>query len=285
VRPGPVLITGAHGQLGSVLASVMSGDVRLAALARSDLDVTDARAVDRVIADLRPAAVINCASYNDVDGAETNAMSALAVNAFAVQALARASDACGAVFVHYSTDFVFDGSATAPMTEADAPNPQSVYAASKLLGEWFALESPGAYVLRVESLFGGGAAFAHRSSLDKIVAALDRGDEVPVFVDRTVSPSHVGDIARATRALLEARPAPGLYHCVNTGAATWEAVAREAARQLGKEPRLRLLRMDDVKLAASRPRYCAMKNAKLAAAGIPMPSWQDALARTIAAQV
>ena len=102
----------------------------------------------------RPDVVVNCAADNDVDGAETEPLRALAVNAFAVRALARAADECGAALVHYSTDFVFDGTASRPYVETDEPNPQGVYAASKLLGEWFALEARRGFVLRVESLFG-----------------------------------------------------------------------------------------------------------------------------------
>jgi dTDP-4-dehydrorhamnose reductase len=223
--------------------------------------------------------VINCASYNDVDAAEARPRHALEVNAFAVRTLARAAAAHGAVLIHYSTDFVFDGTATRPHVETDPTNPQSVYAASKLLGEWFALEAPDAYVLRVESLFGAGGEHGRRSSLDRIVEGLVAGADVPVFTDRTVSPSYVFDVAAATRAVVEQRPPAGLYHCVNGGAATWEAVALEAARLLGRTPRLRPLTLADVTLAAPRPAYCAMSNAKLASAGITMPTWQDAIGR------
>jgi dTDP-4-dehydrorhamnose reductase len=207
---------------------------------------------------------------------------ALEVNAFGVRAVARAAAAAGALLVHYGTDFVFDGQGASPYTEEDAPNPQSVYAASKLLGEWFALEAPGAYVLRVESLFGLASATGQRSSLETIVARIAAGDEAPVFTDRTVSPSSVIDVASATLAVVERRPPAGLYHCVNTGAATWDAIAREAARQMGTPARLIPITLDQVRLAAPRPRYCALSNAKLAAAGIPMRTWQDALAAWLA---
>ncbi len=154
----------------------------------------------------------------------------LAVNAFAVQSLARAAAAARAVFVHYSTDFVFDGLADAPYVETDAANPRSVYGQSKLIGEWLATEAPKAYVLRVESLFGGPAA---RSSVDKIVAALRAGHEAPVFVDRIVSPSYVEDVAEATWALVSTAAQTGVYHVVNTGAASWYDLGQEVARLLG----------------------------------------------------
>ena len=101
-----------------------------------------------------PRLIVNGAAFTNVDAAEDQPLEALRVNAFAVRALARAARAHGATLVHYSTDFVFDGTASQPYTESDRPNPLSTYAASKLLGEWFALDAPRAYVLRVESLFG-----------------------------------------------------------------------------------------------------------------------------------
>ena len=110
--------------------------------------------------------------------------------------LARAAEDVNARLVHYSTDFVFDGSATTPYTEDVRPSPRGIYAASKLLGEWFALEAPHAYVLRVESLFGSPAHWTgRRGTLDGIVSNLEQGREVRAFTDRTVSPGYVVDIA------------------------------------------------------------------------------------------
>jgi dTDP-4-dehydrorhamnose reductase len=115
------------------------------------------------------------------------------------------------------------------------------------------------------------------------VAGLRQGREVTVFRDRVVSPSYLGDVAAATRHLLETAAAPGLYHCVNSGQATWLEVAEEAARQLGVVPRLRPITMDDAEMRARRPRFCALSNRKLAAAGWAMPAWKDALQRWIGA--
>ena len=185
-----------------------------------------------------------------------------------------------AVLVHYSTDFIFDGAADQPYTETSAPRPQSVYAASKLLGEWFAQEAPAHYVLRVESLFGGLTRL--KSSLDTIIARLATGVPVRVFTDRVVSPSYVWDVAEATASLLRLRPPFGIYHCVNSGHATWHDVAVAAARQLGTPALVEPITLAEVHLRASRPRYCALSNDKLRAAGIPMPTWQDALAREVA---
>ena len=274
-----VLVTGARGQLAAAIIDACAGGADVLALSHAELDITDAAAVmTRMRAD-RPDVIFNCAAYNMVDQAEDDPQQALNVNAFAVRALARASIDVGATLVHYSTDFVFDGHSSRPYTEEDAPNPQSVYAQSKLLGEWFALEVPRGFVLRVESLFGGKAA---KSSVDRIAKAIAEGHEARVFADRTVSPSYVVDVAAATTALIE-RGEPGLYHCVGTGYATWLELAQEIARILGKADAARLVpvSMGDSRLRASRPQFAALANDKIRKV-VEMPTWQDALRRYLA---
>jgi dTDP-4-dehydrorhamnose reductase len=277
-----ILVVGASGRLGCAVVRQFAGWADVTATAREQLDVCDRRAVLDLVAGLRPAALVNCAAYNDVDGAEDAPVDALKVNAFAVRTLAEAAGSVDATLVHYSTDFVFDGKADRPYTEDDPPNPRSTYACSKLLGEWLAAGAVRHYVLRVESLFGSPAERVRPTSVDRIVEAVLARREVRVFADRTVSPSYVDDVARATRVLLERGATPGLYHCVNSGSCTWEALAREVGRQLGVEPRLRPVRMADVAMRARRPLYCALSNARLAAAGAVMPAWEDAIARYLA---
>jgi dTDP-4-dehydrorhamnose reductase len=185
--------------------------------------------------------------------------------------------------VHYSSDFVFDGTATAPYTEEDRPNPRSVYAASKMLGEWFAADAPAAYILRVESLFGRAPHSGPvKGSVAAILEALGSGTTVKAFEDRTVTPTYVLDAARATRELFERRPPAGIYHCVNSGRCTWLELAREAARLLGVEARIEPVRLADVRLKAARPQYCALSNEKLRSIGIDMPTWREALERYLA---
>lgn len=278
-----VLVTGARGLLGAAIAREFAQDDEVLALDRDALDVTDADAVARVVSAARPELLVNCAAFNNVDGAEDAPATALAVNAFAVLALARAAADVGAILVHFSSDFVFDGETDRPYREEDRANPQGAYAASKLLGDWFALEASRAYVLRVESLFGPPAAGgSRRGSLAAIVDRIRAGEEVPVFVDRTVSPSHTPDVARAVRALVERRAAPGLYHCVNRGHASWATIAETIAQRLELPLRMRPMTLASAGLRARRPRYCALSNDKLLAAGVEMPDWQTALAQFLA---
>ena len=276
-----VLVVGAAGQLGQAMVARLGAEHAVTAWARADLDLTQHRQVRDRILDLAPSVVINCSGYNNVDQAEQDQETALNVNGFAVGTIARAAAELDAVFVQYSSDFVFSGTATAPYTESDRPEPQSVYAQSKLLGEWMAADAPKHYVLRVESLFGGPK---RRSSIDRIAGAVSADEVVPVFVDRVVSPSYVSDVVEASVHLLRTRPASGVYHCVNTGHATWFEVGREIARVLGRpETSLKPVYVRDVRLAASRPVFAALSNAKLASAGFAMPSWQDAIARYLSA--
>ena len=275
-----IAVVGAEGQLGAAVVKECRSAHEVVEFTHSALDVTDDAAVRSVLARATPDAIVNCAAYNDVDGAEDHPVDALNLNAFAVRALARAAGACNAALVHYSTDFVFDGKASQPYTETDLTNPRGAYAASKLMGEWFAADAPRAYVLRVESLFGSvkGARPA-KGSVATILKAIQSGTEARVFEDRTISPTYVFDAAVATRQLLEQSAPAGVYHCVNSGSCTWLDLARELARQLGVEPKLIPVRMADMKLRAERPMYCVLSNAKLTALGIAMPPWQDAVAR------
>jgi dTDP-4-dehydrorhamnose reductase len=273
-----VLLTGSRGLLGAAIARELSAAHDVIGLDHGALDITDEAAVARAFADVRPAVVVNCAAYNDVDGAEEDAATALAVNAFGVLTLTRLAGGSGATLVHYSSDFVFDGGGERPYTEGDAPNPRSAYGASKLLGDWFAREHPRAYVLRVESLFGEpGSQGGRVGSLGAIVRGIRAGEPVPVFVDRTVSPALTADVARATREILARGIEPGLYHCVNGGAATWLEIAEEAARLLDRPLQAQPITLETAALKAARPKYCALSNEKLRAAGIEMPHWRDAL--------
>jgi dTDP-4-dehydrorhamnose reductase len=247
-----IVVTGAAGQLGTAVVQQYQGRAEIIPALRRTLDIGDTAAVEAFLARERPDAVVNCAAYNDVDGAEDHPSDALRVNALAVRALARATAAAGAVFVHYGTDFVFDGFGDRPYTEEDEPAPQSVYACSKLLGEWFAADCPRHYVLRVESLFGGSQ---RRSSVDRIADAIRKKEPARLFVDRTLTPTYVEYVA------------------------DWLELAKEIGRQLVIEPDLVPVKVADVKLKARRPQYAALSNGKLAGLGITMPPWQDALQR------
>lgn len=281
--PSRVLITGAGAQLASALRQRFAAGAAVTALARRDLDVTRAADVARVFREVQPEIVLNCAAFNDVDGAEHQAEAALAVNGLAVAALAKEAAATGATLVHYSTDFVFDpADDPGPLPESAPVRPRGVYAQSKLLGELYARQAPRHYVLRVESLFGGTPA---KSSLDRMAATLRSGGVVRAFSDRTVSPSYVHDVADATFRLLAQVVPHGLYHCVNSGHGTWVEVATALAEAVGVDPATTVtaVPLASVSFAVPRPKFAALSNAALAAHGVPLPHWRDAVTRYAAA--
>lgn len=277
------LVFGATGQLGTAVCQAFA-NCAVTAPPRASLDLCDPEAVSLAVREVAPEIIINCAAFNDVDGAEDQPARAFEVNALVVRSLALASEVCRATLVHYSTDFVFDGERTnRPYSEGDAPAPRSVYAMSKLVGEWFALQAPGAFVLRVESLFGTPRRWAGRlGTLERLAEGLEREQGVRVFSDRVVSPSYIVDVAQATRHLVLTAATPGLYHCVNSGQATWLEVAQELERQLGVSAPIEVVSVDQVEFRAARPRFCALANDKIGAAGFPMPTWQDAIERWMA---
>ena len=274
-----VMVTGARGLLAAAIAHEFASVGEVHPFDRQALEISDVGAINAAVDTLKPQVVINCAAFNDVDGAEDNAQAALATNALGVKALAEAAARVGAVLVHYSTDFVFDGETNRPYAEDDQPRPLSVYGTSKLLGEWLALQYPRSYVLRVESLFGTADGVQRRGSMQTIADRICAGEEIPVFVDRTVSPAYTADIASATRTLTTGSAPPGLYHCVNSGVATWLQIAEELASLLNRPLRAKPLQFSSVALRAARPRYSALSTSKLASVGVLMPPWQSALAR------
>jgi dTDP-4-dehydrorhamnose reductase len=279
-----IVVTGAGGQLGAAVVHECRQAHDVVALPRAALDVGDDRAVADAMDRAQPEAIVNAAAFTDVDGAETRPVDALNANAFGPRALAAAARKHGATLVHYSTDFVFGGTASTPYKEDDRTGPRGVYATSKLLGEWFAREVPRAFVLRVESIFGRAPdAGPEKGSLSGIMRTLTAGGTPKVFVDRTISPTYVLDAARATRQLIESTAPAGTYHCVNTGSCTWLELAQELARLARFEPRFEPVTLAGLALPAPRPIYCALSNEKLRSVGIDMPTWQDALQRYAAA--
>ena len=277
------LVLGAGGQLGEAMTSMLGPHDEIVARTRDELDITVPDAVRATVSSVCPDVIINCAGYTSVDGAQSAPLQALAANAWAVRTLAHVAAEIDAVFVHFSTDFVFDGETDRPYVEEDPPNPRGTYAVTKLLGEWLAADAVRHYVLRVESLFGGLRA---RSSVDRILDGILAGTEVRTFVDRTVSPSYVADVVAATGSLLDRGAPHGVYHCVNSGWTTWTGLARELARLLDKpDARIAEVPLADAALLTSRPRFAALDNSRLGRQQIVMPTWHDALARYVHARL
>jgi dTDP-4-dehydrorhamnose reductase len=215
-HPAVALVLGADGQLGGAFAKALSSMCSVVAVDAPSVDICAAAELSELVRRSRPATIVNCAAWNAVDQAEDRPLDALYTNAFAVRTLAALATELGATLVHFSSDFVFDGRASTPYCELDAPGPLSVYGMSKLLGEYGAATTPSHYVLRLSSLYGG----ARRTSfVDRIAATLAEGKSISVYRDRMVSLSYVPDVVDATLRLVK-------------NGAQEEQVARSSARCL-----------------------------------------------------
>jgi dTDP-4-dehydrorhamnose reductase len=271
------LVTGAGGMLGTDLVAALGGR-ELTALGRGELDITDPDAVRAAVSG--HDVVLNAAAFTRVDDAEAHEELAYAVNAIGAGQLAAAAAEAGAAFVQYSTDYVFDGTATTPYAE-DAPlGPVTAYGRTKAEGERLALRNnPRTYVLRIAWLYG-----QHGSNFPATMLRLAGSNEtVSVVTDQVGQPTWTADVAAKTIELLDAAADPGIYHLTNSGEASWFEFARAIFADSGLEPQ-RVLPTDSSTFVrpAPRPTYSVLGHDRLAFAGIsPMRPWRDALADAV----
>ena len=264
-----VLILGAKGMLGQALSQVfrMAGYV-VVAWDIDDIDLTDSEATLAKISALAPAVIINAAAYNAVDACETDDeeyRKALILNRDVPGYLARSAREHGVVFVHYSTDYVFDGTVEAGYSEDAIPNPISRYGTSKYEGEKAVLAAGGiAFLIRLSKLFGEPARSetAKRSFFEVMLAKGKTESRVEVVDDETSCFTYAPDLALATRELIEAAPAPGIYHLPNEGSATWFQAALELFRRAGLEVEVSPVTSAGYVRPARRPHASVLINTK-----------------------
>ena len=266
------VVLGAGGQLGSELVRLLPEAV---GLTRADLSVTDQEALDRACAAHRPVVVFNCAAYNAVDRAESEAGLAHQVNAGGAANAATTCKRHGAQLVHFSTNFVFDGSLDRPYVETDQPHPLGVYGRSKLDGERAVLEVlPAALVIRTAAVFGhGGSATKGGSFPQRIAERALRRERVQVVSDQRVNPTYAKDLAEAAIALATAGSS-GIVHVVAKDCCGWDEFARATLADCGIEAEVESVTSAELASAASRPLNGCLGSTRVA----PLRSWREALA-------
>jgi dTDP-4-dehydrorhamnose reductase len=223
--------------------------------------------------------VLNAAAYNQVDRAESEPALALAVNALAVRTLTLACRAAGAQLVHFSTDYVFDGSAAEPYRETDATGPLGAYAVSKLAGELYARAyQERALVIRTSGVFGPAGRHTNRGNFVELMLRLAADDQpIRVVEDHVASPTYAPALAERTAELVE-RGAAGLFHIGGGTPISWHGWAAKIFQAAGLTPRLKPTNDREYPTAARRPKFSALSNAKMEALGIaPMPSLEAAI--------
>ncbi|HGL4256615.1 dTDP-4-dehydrorhamnose reductase [Burkholderia dolosa] len=295
VRKQPtILLTGVNGQVGFELLRSLQGLGHVVALDRSALDLSDLQQVVRVVREIKPNLIVNPAAYTAVDAAESDVSGAMRINAEAPGVLAEEARRIGAALVHYSTDYVFDGSKSVPYVEEDPVNPQNVYGKSKLAGEQ-AIAAAGCphLIFRTSWVYGSRG----KNFLRTMLRLGSERDELSVVVDQIGAPTWSVTIAVLSAQILaqsrvaderewwEARS--GIYHLTSAGATSWHGFAEAifAHARLPNKPIVKAIPTTAYPTPAARPANSRLSGAKLAQAfGLEAPDWEHALRLCLAGQ-
>ena len=278
---GKILVTGADGQLGTELRTVLEKNTVFMPHFTDiqELDITNEDEVKKYLHKEKPTYVINCAAYNAVDQAEEQPDIARLINSLAPGILARAANDAGAKFIHISTDYVFDGKHYKPYTEEDDPNPVSAYAKSKRTGETRVLETGVGIVIRTSWLYS-----PHGKNFVKTMLKLgSEKEELNVVHDQCGSPCYAFDLANTILYMLTLYHngkafMPGIYHYSNEGTCSWYDFAREIMFIKQLPCSVLPIETRDYPLPAPRPYYSVLNKAKIKSEfGITIPHWKDSL--------
>lgn len=275
-----IVIFGAAGQLGIELQREYTRrGFRVLGWDRGEVDITNAARVEQAVGSADPEVVINAAAYNQVDVAETEPLAAFQVNALAVRNIAIACRQTDARLVHFSTDYVFDGTAGRPYTEKDPTHPLGAYAVSKLGGELYAqayLEHP--LIVRTSGVFGpGGLQTARGNFIELMLRLAQAGQPIRVVEDHVASPTYAPALAARTAFLVE-KGVTGVVHVAGGTPISWYDYARLIFQAAQLQPELRPTSEREYRTAARRPKYSALSNAYAESLGVePMPSLEQAV--------
>ena len=274
-----IALLGADGQLGHDLEPALQAH-EIIPLTRRDMDVADFDRTRRVLMDLSPHVILNTTAYHRVDDCENQPELAFQVNALAVLNLVRIANDSDAVLLHISTDYVFDGNTREPYTESSQPLPLSVYATSKLSGEFLVRAAAQKYFLiRTCGLYGvAGSHGKGGNFVETMIAKAKRLEPIRVVDDQVVTPTYTVDLAHQI-ALILSTTHYGLYHVTNEGCCTWYEFAKAIFEISGIDADLSPTTSELYKTPAIRPRYSVLENARLKQLGLnEMRHWRDALA-------
>jgi len=275
-----IVLLGAGGQLASDLEIVIPKE-NLIPLKETDLDICDFMKTRSILEDLKPDVVINTAAFVRVDDCEDQVEKAFQVNAFAVHNIANICEDLDCSLVQISTDYVFGGEKGEPYLEEDLPNPINVYGASKLIGEYFALNyCQKTTVVRSSGLYGAAGSLGKGGNfVETMIKMANQEKPIRVVDDQILTPTYTVDLAKAIYELFR-KNIFGIYHVTNQGACSWYEFAKEIFKSKDLEAELTPISTSQYPTPAKRPRYSVLENKKLVDAGVgPLPTWQDALRR------
>lgn len=282
-----ILLIGASGQLGQDIQLALgdpSGKDELVPIKHVQLDIRERERVHDLVRQARPSCVINTAAFHRVDLCEDEPENAFAVNEAGVRNVAEAAKEIGAMLVQFSTDYVFDGAKRTPYVESDQPNPQSVYAKSRLAGEKAVQETGGDYLLiRTCGLYGIAGSQSKAGNFVETMLKLEpQKKPLRVVNDQVCTPTSTRELARRLLPLIRS-DARGLFHMTNSGECSWHEFAREIFRLSKIEAELSPCTTAEFAAKASRPAYSVLDNCAYRAAGFEdFRPWQAALAEYLA---
>jgi len=275
-----ILITGKDGQVGWELRRLLAALGDVVATDRRELDLRDANAISRTVRKTSPDIIVNAAAYTAVDNAESEPDIAMQVNAIAPGILAEEAKRLGALLVHYSSDYVFDGSKKSPYQEDDAPNPLGVYGRSKLEGERAIVASKCRHLIfRTSWVYSSRG----RNFLLTILKAAREKPELQVVDDQFGAPTSSSAIADATAHALQMHGAQGLYHMTAGGQTSWFGFAQTILRNAAISTPVAPIRSDQYPAKVTRPRNSVLDNSRLEGAfGMTLPDWESQLEQVMA---
>lgn len=274
-----VLLIGVDGQLAQDIRRYLTPD-QIIAVTHQQLEICDAAAVQALIYAVRPHSIINTAAFHRVDDCEDHPGKAFAVNGAGVYNVARAAQRVGAILVHFSTDYVFDGTKHAPYVETDRPRPLSIYAMSKLAGEWAVQQYCEKYFLvRTCGLYGtAGSTGKGGNFVETMLRLASQGKPIRVVNDQRLTPTSTRELAEKLVPLIRTQQY-GVYHMTNTGECSWYEFAQEIFQHLGLSPDLAPTTTEAFGAKARRPAYSVLDNYAFREAGFSdFRPWQEALA-------
>lgn len=278
-----IAIIGGTGQLGSELVQTFS-DKRVLSPAHSELPIESAESVEAFLDQEKPAVLINCSAFHQVDQCESDPMRAFHLNATMVGNAAKATAARGIAFVTFSTDYVFSGTEGKPYVEEDVAEPQNVYGVSKLAGEHYArLANPRTFVIRISGVFGRtGYSNKGPTFIERMISMAERGEPIKVVDNIVFSPTYTVHTASAIRTIIE-REEGGLFHLTNSGQCSWYDLAVEAITCAGLSANVERTKYHEAPGAIKRPVFSPLANAELQKRGYPdLPPWQVAVKEYVA---
>ncbi len=281
-----VFLIGANGQLGTDLGQLLTTEnIQVVPLTHRELDIRDAETTARAIESHRPDFVINTAAFHKVEECEKQPAVSFEVNAIAVMNLAKACKQAGCVLVHFSTDYVFDGSKRRPYDEGDLPRPLNVYAVSKAAGELMIPFNTDAYfIVRTCGLYGvAGSGGKGGNFVETMLRKATEGSQLRVVNDQVLTPTFTGDLAQAVLRLIRSRRY-GLYHLSSEGECSWYEFAKKIFELENIQVDLVPVTSDQFASPVKRPSYSVLGKTRAKELGIVMPPWQEGLQRYLQAR-